>query len=363
MRIALDATPLVEPAGGLARYVAELALALAQNQPDDEVHLLSDQTELWWDPRLESLPNVRREPGSGWARSKWWSLGLPLELRRRRIDVFHGTDFAVPYVPVTPSVMTLHDLSPWKPEPLRPPGSERVRRRTPRLLRLARRVITPTEAIRREAIAAFGLAPERVQAVHHAPSEALAAPEPARAGALRAALGAPPRYLLAIGAGNERKNIPCLVEAWKKARRSDAELGLVIVGAGAGRYAAEGCAALLALELADDEQTAALLSGALAFVYPSLYEGFGLPVVEAMRSGVPVLASQDPAVVEAAGGAAWHFDARSSDELAGLIGKLASDPAAAESLRMQGYRRAAELSWRKTAEATRKIYEQVLGRV
>ena len=358
MRIALDATPLIAPSGGQARYVTELALALARAMPEDEIHLLSDQTDLFVDERLRATANVRLEPPRGPGRSKWWSVGLPLELRRRGVDVFHGADFAVPYLAFTPAVMTLHDLSPWKPPPLRPPGSERVRRRTPWLLRLARRVITPTEAIRREAIAAFRLSPDRVRAIPHAPSDALAPLDPAKAAAVRAELGLPPRYLMALGAGNERKNIGCLVAAWRQCRLEHPTLGLAIVGAGAGAHGpAEG---LLSFERATDEQTAALLSGAAAFVYPSLYEGFGLPLLEAMRAGAPVIASADPALAEVAGEAAWLLDASSPQAWASAILKLLAEPAAAERLRRLGRQRAAERTWAKTAAATRETYEQAI---
>lgn len=357
MRIALDATPLIEPAGGLARYVTELALALALERPDDEIHLLSDQTDLHVDERLRQAANIRLDPPGRWGRSKWWSVGLPVELRRRAIEIFHGTNFEVPYLKLTPSVMTVHDLSPWKPLPLRPPGCERVRTRTPRLIRLARRVITPTEAVRSEVLEQFRVAPEAVTAVPHAPSDALAPPQPEEGASMRGKLGLPQRYLLAIGAGNDRKNIPILVEAWRECRLDTPMLGLVVLGAGAASLQADG---LWAIETASDAESAAALAGAAAFVYPSLYEGFGLPIVEAMRAGVPVLASTDPAVVEVAGGAASHFDPRSAQELTTAIRNLLSDPAEAERLSAAGRRRVENLTWSATAQKTRVIYDEAI---
>ena len=361
MRIALDATPLIEPAGGLPRYVTELALALAELAPGDEIHLLSDQPDLYVDPRLTATRNVRLEPPAAWGRSKWWSFGLPKELRSRRIDIFHGTNFEIPYLPLTPAVMTVHDLSPWKPPPLRPPGCERVRTRAPQLIRRARKVITPTEAIREEVIREFRLLPAQVVAIPHAPSEALA-PAAERAAAIRADLRLPQRYLLAIGAGNARKNISLLVNAWHMLLERESDLGLVVVGRGAETAAADGDARLVVIEEANDEQTAAALSGAQAFVYPSLYEGFGLPVVEAMRARVPVLASADQAVVEVAAGAALHFEPHSETELVEALRRVLTDRGEAERLIRLGERRAAELSWSATAKKTRATYEQAIGR-
>ncbi len=362
VRIALDATPLIEPAGGIPRYVTELALALALQRPDDEIHLLSDQTALHIDPRLRQATNVRLDPPNQWGRSKWWSMGLPFELRRRRIDVFHGTNFEVPYLNLTPAVMTIHDLSPWKPEPLRPPGCERVRNRTPRLVRLAKHIITPTQAIRAEVLEQFGAAPERVIAIPHAPSDALAPPTPEEAAAVRLDLGLPRRYLVAIGAGNQRKDIPTLLKAWRACRDRRPELGLVVIGAGASATMHEPHEQLALLDGASDAETAAALAGAAALVYPSLYEGFGLPLVEAMRAGVAVIASSDVALVEVAAGAVLHFRAGSAEDLATAIDRLLSDADEAAGLIDRGLRRASDFSWSDTARRTRAVYEQSIRR-
>src|SRR5687768_18045347 len=113
MKIALDATPLTVSTGGIRRYTEVLAEALHATFPGDECCLLS--------------------PSTSWCDQRWWSCGLPLRLVRENFDVFHGTDFAVPYLPVCARVMTLHDLSPWKAAPWQN-ASDRVRRRTPLLL-------------------------------------------------------------------------------------------------------------------------------------------------------------------------------------------------------------------------------------
>src|SRR5579863_7687483 len=161
--IALDGTPLTVSTGGVARYTLELARALAGEFPEDQYWLLSDQIL----PQLASLPaNLHMgSPPKTLPERRWWLFGLDREMSRRGIDLFHGTDFSVPYLQRRPSVMTLHDLSPWaQREPGRDwqPDAVRVRRRTPVLLRLglARMVITPSQAVRREAIGRFGLSPD-----------------------------------------------------------------------------------------------------------------------------------------------------------------------------------------------------------
>jgi len=353
VRIGLDAAPLIHSHGGISRYVTELTVALAERFPQDEFHLLTDQSGCHFDSRL-NLPNVvtapPRAPSFG---GKWWSLGLPWELRRRRIEVFHGTNFAVPYIPLPPAVMTLHDLSPWKDPPLRPPGSERVRRRTPRLIKLARLVLAPTEAIGVEARDRFRIPASKILAIHHAPSPALSA----RNTDSTEPLVRPP-YLLYLGSGEPRKNLPTLIESWRIAQCDSPQLQLVL--AGVGDFDPPPEPGLHTLAQVTDSNAARLLSGAVAFVYPSLYEGFGLPVVEAMQQGVPVITSQDPAIVEAAGGAGLHVDVTSAAILATAITTLTSNPDQIRRLRKLGLERAASLSWTSTAEQTRAAYARAI---
>jgi glycosyltransferase involved in cell wall biosynthesis len=269
-------------------------------------------------------------------------------------DLVHGPDFAVPYLPRRPSVLTLHDLSPWMDQRWHH-AAHRVRRRTPVLfeLGLATMVITPGEKVRRAAIERFGLRPERVVAVPEAaahwfrPVETVpAAPAPA------------PPYFLFVGTLEPRKNLDMLLEAWREMRRHHA-VDLVLAGrrrADAPEIRPEP-GLRLAGEVADSELPT-LYSGALAFVYPSLYEGFGLPVLEAMQCGAPVIASR--AVEEAAGDAAVYAD--TPRELAGALAELASRPELAAALRQHSLARAREFSWERTARLTRQVYEEARAR-
>jgi alpha-1,3-rhamnosyl/mannosyltransferase len=277
--------------------------------------------------------------------------GLPLALRRERVDVFHGTEFAVPYVPVCATVLSLHDLSPWMDAGWHGAGVERVRRRTPWLLRmgLATMVLTLSEAVRRRAIVKFGLDPARVAAVP------LAA-----AGTLRpvAAADEADPYFLYVGTLEPRKNLPMLVEAWRAVRATH-RVRLVLAGRrredGPTFAAEDGLEAPGAVE---EGQLAALYSGALAVVYPTFYEGFGLPVVEAMQCGAPVVTSTDESVVEVAGGAAVHCEARRPEEWVRALTRLAEDGEWRGELRAKGLARAAEFSWERTARETLDVYRK-----
>ena len=149
MRVAIEAASLGLSSGGLARYTSELSLALARAIPEDEFYLLSDQPF-----RMPggAPGNLKRGGGPrNAAERRWWIWGLEREMRRLAIDLVHGPDFAVPYIPRRPSVLTLHDLSPWM-DPNWHHAAQRVRRRTPLLLDLgiATMIITPGDAVRRQ---------------------------------------------------------------------------------------------------------------------------------------------------------------------------------------------------------------------
>ncbi len=355
LRVAIDATPLVVPLGGTARYVVELVAALSAQFPNDEFHLISDQASWTLPERLGRLANVIREPPQWrglWG--SWWTTGLPWELHRRGIDLFHGTDFSVPYVPLTPSVMMIHDLSPWKQPPIRPLGSERVRHRTPYLLRIATHIVTPTQAIRAELAATFAVSLNRITAVPLAafdPGDHTTADEPR----------VTPPYILYIGALDARKNVQTLVAAWRRARAHVNDLSLVLAVPPRGEAPPDEPGLHRFAGLTDAEVTQ-LLSGAMAFVYPSLYEGFGLPVLEAMRTGVPVITSNDPAITEVAGGAAVQVDVTSAETLAQAILSVVTSSVAQGRLGNEGKKRAAEFSWRRTAQRTRDVYAETIER-
>lgn len=330
MRVALDSTPLTLENGGLRRYTSELTAALRTGFPEDDYLLLSDQPV---PPRNVFL-------------RRWWSCGLPIELLRRRVDVFHGTDFAVPYLPVCPSVMTVHDLSPWLDRSWHD-HADRVRRRTPILLRLglARRIITPTEAIRRQVIEHLRLHPDRVISIPEAASDLFhpAPSEPARP------------YFLFVGTLEPRKNVATIVDAWSRLQHPGVEL--VIAGRKRSDFAAIAPRpGLRLLGSVPDSDLPSLYSGAIAVLYPSLYEGFGLPLLEAMQCGAPVLTSRDAALVEVAGGSAIHLHALDTAQwIEAMTALLENSELRARQIEAS-LRRASSFSWQKTARLTREVY-------
>lgn len=352
MRVALDGTPLTENIGGIKRYTEELSSALALAFPSDEFYLVCDRPfEMPPDcpPNLESGHGPRSFP-----ERKWWLWGLQREISRLHVDVFHGTDFSVPYLPLRPSVITIHDLSPWL-DPLWHVNADRVRRRTPLLLRmgLATMVITPTEAVRKQVMDRFGLAAERVVAVPLAASPWFR-PSPA-----------PPRdtpYFLYLGTLEPRKNVRLAMDAWREVRRTH-PVDLVLAGRRRADFPAIAPEpGLVWRGPVSDAELPALYSGALACLYPSFYEGFGLPVLEAMQCGALVITSRDPAITEVTAGAAWQEEVTSLKDWVKAMRAAVEAPEGCQDLRRKAVERAAAFSWRRTALLTREVYEEARRR-
>ncbi|HXG31842.1 MAG TPA: glycosyltransferase family 1 protein [Bryobacteraceae bacterium] len=348
MRVAIDATPLSLSSGGLARYTQELSCALATTFPEDTYLLVSDQP-------LRSPPGAPENlhclggPQNRWER-RWWLWGLERTLERNRAELFHGTHFEAPLLPRRPAVVTVHDLSPWMDASWQP-GARRVRRRAPLVLglRLAVMFITPTEAIRKQVMERFRIPAAGVVAVPLAAAPCFRPVSDARA---------EKRYFLLVATLEPRKNIETALAAWRLLRQ---RFGVEMLLAGRRRDdqpAPPAEPGLQWLGEVSDQELAGLYSGAAALLYPSLYEGFGLPVLEAMQCGTPVIASRIPAISEVAQEAAVLVDPRDVRAWAEAMEAVLTRPEWAAELRDRGLARAAEFSWRRTARLTREVYQE-----
>jgi glycosyltransferase involved in cell wall biosynthesis len=351
LRIAIDATPLARrEAGGLARYTSQLVAALAQGFPEDEFILVSDQP---FDMPC-TAKNLRAGslPANPLDR-RWWTFGLQRELKRQSVDLFHGVNFAVPFPATVPAVITIHDLSPWKTsgwvDAAWKARTARVRKRVPWMLRTgaARHIITPSEAIRNEVIRFFRVDPSRVSAV---PLAAAAHFRPQPDGrAVRP-------YFLFAGMFEPRKNVAAVIEAWS-AIHTEFDVDLVIAGPRREECLLPSARPGLVLRgEVSESDLATLYSGAIALVYPSQYEGFGLPVVEAMQCGTPVIISGDPALLETAGDAGIR-----TEDLYAAMRSLLEKPQLRAELRARSLTRAASYTWERTARETHIVYRSVLA--
>jgi glycosyltransferase involved in cell wall biosynthesis len=352
MRVAIEGSTLGLTSGGLARYTAELSLALARTFADDEFYLVSDRPFSMPSPAPANLKQGGGPRNA--AERRWWLWGLARELSRLHADLIHGPDFAVPYLARRPSVMTLHDLSPWM-NPRWHHAADRVRRRTPALLELgiATMIITPTESVRKQAIERFRLDPDRIVAIPEAAAPWFAPVENQPP--------ADPPYFLFVGTLEPRKNLATLIDAWHEVRKTHA-VDLVF----AGRKRADFDESILVtagpgfrwLGEVPDSALPPLYSGALALVYPSLYEGFGLPVLEAMQCGACVIAS--PAVAEASGDAAVY--AAGATELIAAMREVVTNEPLRAAKRQAAKRHAAQFTWERTARATYAVYQEARSR-
>jgi glycosyltransferase involved in cell wall biosynthesis len=351
LRIALDSTPLAHAGriGGLARYTSQLVATLAREFPEDEFILVSDQPF----EMPATAPNLcRGNPPRNALERRWWTVGLSRELRRQSADVFHGVNFSVPFPSTIPAVLTIADLSPWATgawvDDAWRARSARVRKRLPWLIRsgAARHIITLSEAVRAEIIRFFRLDPARVTAIPLAAAESFC-PQPS---------GPQVRpYFLYAGMWEPRKNVDALIAAWS-AIRASFDVDLVIAGPRREEIPLPpACPGLLLRGEVSEDELAALYSGAVALLYPSHYEGFGLPVLEAMQCGAPVIISRDPALVETAGGAGLI-----TENICEAMRALLENPQLRAQMQARSLARAATFSWAQTARSTHQIYRSML---
>ena len=273
--------------------------------------------------------------------------GLPRALRRVGASLAH-TQYALPFRAPCPVVVTIHDLSFEREDPVLMSRRDRwmFRRVVPRAARAATRILTVSERTRRDLVDRYGIPPDRVVVTPNAVDPAFG-PDGPRDGMT------PARYALAVGAIQPRKNQLAALAAAR-----DAGLELVVVGPVKDESVATelraGGATLAGY--VPVERLAELYRGAACLVQASRHEGFGLPVVEAMASGTPVVVVPDPALVEVAGEAAVIVEEPRLAE--GIRRALAES----ERLREAGLARARDFSWERTAEATVQVYVEALGR-
>jgi alpha-1,3-rhamnosyl/mannosyltransferase len=229
-------------------------------------------------------------------------------------------------------------------------------------------VITDTEAVRAEVMSNLGVRPEGITAIHPAPSPGFRSQTPAE---LKPTLDrwelSPGEYLLFAGAIEPRKNLARLLEAFAALQRRRQDVPpLILVGPPGWRNQEIRDRIITAephvryLGYLSQEDMAALMAGCAAFVMPSLYEGFGLPVLEAMASGVPVVTSRGGALEEVAEGAAILVDPQDTEEIAAGIERVLDDTVLRETLVQKGLARAAQFSWERTARETLRVYERAI---
>ncbi|MBC7253840.1 MAG: glycosyltransferase family 4 protein [Actinobacteria bacterium] len=356
---------------GVARYLINLLRELVSLEGEEEyvVYLSRPIGPLpFASPRLRERI-LARAPGLTWRH-----LRLPLAMRREGVDLHFSPSYFLPLVKVCPAVVTVHDLT-FKAHPEWFAADRRFLFDDLfwREVRRAERIITVSEHSKRDIVEFLGVDPQRVAVIPLAPDPGFRPLDDERAlAAVRERYGLRPGFLFTAGSIHTRRNLERLIEA---ASMAEAELGrelqVLILGTPAPftppvdiqgtarRCGMEG--RVVHLEYVTEEDLLRLYNACGLFVYPSLYEGFGLPVVEAMACGAPVACSRATSIPEVAGEAAVYFDPLDVEDMARVLVSLLSDPRELERLARAGPRRAAEFSWRRTAEETLRVFREVAG--
>jgi glycosyltransferase involved in cell wall biosynthesis len=372
-RIGFDARYVTDRYHGIGRVAANLLAALVElDEVDLVVYALPDGGDTRFD--LEALANangrvtIRRTRApllSPQEQASW-----PVVLRRDRIDLFHSPFVIGPIVGSTPVVVTAHDLI-LEEYPASGPG--RVARAGYRVLagaslRRARAVIAISEATARELARWYPATRDRTRVIHNAVDPAFTVPvDEASMKRARARYGLPDRFVLAVGAARPHKNHGTLLQAL--AMIPDAAMRLVLVSAPDPRHPDPLAsvpaddplrARILRIPQVAEEDMPAVYRLATVFVFPSLVEGFGLPLLEAFAVGTPVIASDRSAVAEVAGDAALLFAPEDATALAGLLAQAWDDAALRDRLRAAGSERLRAFSWPRAARQTVDLYREVL---
>jgi len=381
--IYIDVSAAVHRRAGLGRYAGSLAWALEDRRrntgesPDREHnYALFYNREKGIEP-LEGLQHLpTRTVALGY--KPWRMLVWAGQLARIGFDrlipnahLFHATEHLLLPLRSVPSVLTVHDLIfRHLPEHHKRLNRWYLNWSLPLYSRRATHIIAISECTRQDLVAAYGLPAHKITVIHEAADPGFRPQTPDRVAAVRREYRLPERYLLFVGTIEPRKNLTRLLHAFETLNAEGLTEALVVVGKRGWLY--EGFFAELEHSPArqsvilpgyvPDAHLPAVYAGAQALVFPSLYEGFGLPILEAMACGTPVACSDTSSLPEVAGGAALLFDPTSEAAITDAVRRLLNDDGYRRELARRGLARAAEFSWDRVAAETESVYSAVLER-
>jgi glycosyltransferase involved in cell wall biosynthesis len=371
MHIGIDAHAIGAQQGGNETYIRNLIVALAKLDQTNQYTLYFSVAAAAdaWRNRYANFAVRLLPPPTPLVRVP---LALALELRRRPVDVLHVQYTAPPFCPA-PIVTTIHDLAfEHLPETFTRRGKAQLRLTVRRTARHAAHILTVSEFSRQDIIKTYRLPPDKITVTHNG-CEAHFTPQPAskrEAETIKQKFGIARDYLLAVGSLQPRKNLLRLLRAYAHLREQQPgfRLQLVIVGRQLWLYQEilreiqqqSFAADVIVTGYASDEDLPALYRSAVALVYPSLFEGFGLPPLEAMACGTPVITSNSSSLPEVTGDAALLVNPYEESELAQAMWRITNDAAWRLQLSRAGIEQAKRFTWSAAAEKTWAIYQAIV---
>jgi len=368
MRIAIDGSAIPRQMAGAGVYTYQLVRALGRLNTEHQLAVFARRG--LFDDLADDFEVIEIMQKGRAARLVWEQCALPFLLRRHGVDLLHSPHHHTPIIPGIRRVVTINDVTflilPDRYPPVRRVYMASVTRAA---ARIANAIIVPSEAVRNDVQERLGpRAPLHVIPDAHGPTYAPAAD--AEVIRVRAAYSVPGSYVLSVGSLEPGKNRTRLIRAFAALNDGHRDVQLIIVGQRAWDY--DGDFELVqSLGLANrirflgyvpDGDMPALYTGAVVSAFPSLYEGFGIPVLESMACGTPVITSNVGSTKEVAGEAALLVDPLDADELAIALKQMLGDEELRADLAERGLERAKQFSWERTARETLAVYEEVLGR-
>lgn len=371
LRIAIDAHSIGAKLGGNESYALNLIEALAQVDQSNEYTLYVTTTQAY-DRLHQRWPNFKvrnTRPHTPLIRIP---LTLSAELRKNPVDVLHVQFTAPPFCPC-PVVVSIHDLSfEHLPHTFNRRSRTQLRLTVRHSARRAARIISLSEHTKRDIVETYGISAEMISAIPlAAPTHFGPVSDDKELQRVRQTYGIVGEYILTVGSIQPRKNLARLVRAYASLRKKqigDSFPKLVLVGKCAWLYD-ETLRALQETGIKDsviltgyvpESDLPALYSGARCFVYPSYFEGFGLPPLEAMKCGTPVMVGNATSLPEVVGDAALTVDPFDINAIASGLESMLNDSVLRDTLRVKGKARATFFDWRDTARRTLGVYEQVV---
>jgi glycosyltransferase involved in cell wall biosynthesis len=368
MRVAINALLLSGRFSGVEKAIFELLRHVGEGSEDEFVALVGSD----FDERLLNGARIGIERLPVTNRSRVLRIVYEECFLRRRLagfDLFHAPGYVAPARLPCPSVLTIYDLvALCHPGLARRANALHYRWRLPRSARAAKRITVPTECVARDVVERLGVGRERVRVVPLGVDARLKPPSLDARTKARAHHHLNKPYILFVGNIEPKKNLPTLLRAFAALKREGSPHELVLAGKRGWRcrevfrlpaeLSIEGDVRFLGYVAEDD--LAGLYGGAELFVFPSLVEGFGLPPLEAMACGAPVVTSDAEALVETPGDAAERVPALDAEALADAMRRVLGDAALRERLRAAGFARAAQFTWQRAAEMTRAVYREAV---